>query len=110
MGLRGRSAEKKIHHNLQTKIREDNKRFSRAKAEKKLSGGADPATTTESGGKVIRIFLDHTNYHVRAKAFKLMGSPYPEDAEECAKLCASLKIKNPKVSDGQTTSEAQTTS
>lgn len=60
------------------------KQYTRAQAERMLSAGADPAQ-----------FTKHANWHVRSKAFKKMGYPFPEDATERAKLCASLHIKDP---------------
>lgn len=60
--------------------------YTRAQAEKHLTAGADPTT-----------FTKHGNYHVRAKAWKLMGSPLPEDAEERAKFLASIHVKEPEL-------------
>lgn len=56
--------------------------FTRKQAEKALTTGADP-----------ELFVKHANYHVRAKAWKKMGSPLPENSEERSKLLASLHIK-----------------
>lgn len=78
------------------KVKHD-KFYTRAKSERLLTAGVDPnATFVDSKGATLRRYLDHTNYHVRAKAFRKLGSPFPEDTEECEKLCKSLHIKNPK--------------
>ena len=60
----------------------------RARAEKLLSQGADPSEDR---------FARHANYHVRSKSFKLMGSHFPDDAGERAKLCKDLRIKDPAI-------------
>ncbi len=36
---------------------------------------------------------NHDNYHTRAKAWKLMGSPVMDDPAEHAKFLASIKVK-----------------
>jgi hypothetical protein len=96
MGVRNRNGQRKVHQTLVQKIHIANRAFTRAKAERALAQGMDPTTTEkDDSGKERPIFLEHANYHVRAKAFRKMGSPYPENAAECAKLCASLHIKNP---------------
>jgi hypothetical protein len=58
------------------------KKYTRAQALRAMSGGADPTT-----------FEKHANYHVKKKAWQLLGSVLPEDAGERAKLLASLHIK-----------------
>ena len=77
------------------KIKHD-KFFTRAKSEKMLAAGADPTATfiNDKGNKLGR-YTDHPNFHVRNKAWKKMGSLFPTDVEECAKLCKSLRIKDP---------------
>lgn len=60
------------------KIRE--RVVTRARAEKLLSGGADPAQ-----------FTKHGNYHVRRKAWEKMGRPLPENTEEANKFLATLQ-------------------
>ena len=62
------------------------KQYTRAQAEKLLSGGADPEQ-----------FAKHGNYHVRRKAWTKMGMPLPEDAEERAKFLASIHVKEPEL-------------
>jgi len=56
--------------------------WTRKQAEKALSQGVDPEQ-----------FAKHSNYHVRAKAWKKMGCPLPEDEGERSKFLASLHIK-----------------
>jgi hypothetical protein len=60
------------------KIRQ--KVITRARAEKLLSEGADPTN-----------FAKHGNYHVRRKAWQLMGRPLPEDMGEQNKFLATLQ-------------------
>ena len=75
------------------KVRHE-KFYSRAKSEKLLSAGADPAQTFRNDkGTTQGRFTDHPNYHVRRKAWMKMGQPLPEDAGERAKFLASLKVK-----------------
>lgn len=56
--------------------------YTRAQAERLLSHGADPNQ-----------FSKHGNYHVRRKAWTLLGQPLPEDAGERAKFLASINVK-----------------
>lgn len=35
-------------------------------------------------------FMEHANYHVRVKAWKMMGSPLPEKASEANNFLATL--------------------
>jgi hypothetical protein len=75
------------------KIKHD-KFYTRARSERELSGGADPAQTFKNDkGMLQGRFTDHPNYHVRRKAWMKMGQPLPEDAGERAKFLAGLKIK-----------------
>ena len=70
----------------------------RAKSIRLMNAGADlTATFVNDKGMTLGRYLDHPNYHVKARAFHLMGRPYPEDAAECAKLCKALHIKDPNV-------------
>jgi hypothetical protein len=59
------------------------KPITRAKALKLLKAGADPQQ-----------FEKHPNYHVRQAAWKKMGRPLPENADERAKFLADLHIKD----------------
>jgi hypothetical protein len=66
------------------KIRE--KIITRARAEKMLSSGADPND-----------FVKHQNYHVRRRAWKLLGRPLPENMDEQNKFMATLQgMETPK--------------
>jgi hypothetical protein len=56
--------------------------WTRKQAEAALSQGSEPEQ-----------FVKHHNYHVRAKAWRKMGMPLPEDQEERTKFLASLHIK-----------------
>src|ERR1700690_557764 len=56
--------------------------YTRKQPEKALSQGVDP-----------ELFVKHHNYHVRAKAWKKMGCPLPENLEERSKFLASIHIK-----------------
>lgn len=60
------------------KIRE--RVVTRARAEYLLTHGADPTQ-----------FTKHANYHVRRKAWVLMGKPLPEGLEEQNKFLATLQ-------------------
>ena len=60
----------------------ETKHYTRAQAERALSRGVDPTT-----------FTNHQNYHVRAKAWRKMGCPLPEDATERTKFLASIHVK-----------------
>jgi hypothetical protein len=62
--------------------------YTRAQAEKALSNGAEPEQ-----------FVKHPNYHVRRKAWVLMGRILPDNHEEAAKFLESLHIK-PKLEMG----------
>lgn len=86
MGVRKRNGERNIHKLKLKEINAARRSFTRMDAEKLIAGGADPSEER---------FTSHKNYHVRSKAFRKMGSPFPEDATERAKLCASLHIKDP---------------
>lgn len=59
------------------------KKYTRAQAERALSRGVNP-----------EIFTKHQNYHVRAKAWRKMGCPLPEDELERAKFLASIHVKD----------------
>lgn len=62
------------------------KQYTRAQAERALSAGADPTT-----------FTKHPNYHVKRKAWQLMGRPMPEALEEQNKFLATLQgMETPK--------------
>lgn len=63
------------------KIKEE-KKYTRAQAEKALSAGANPEQ-----------FVKHPNYHVRRKAWTKMGKPLPTNADERAKFLESIKVK-----------------
>jgi hypothetical protein len=64
----------------------------RARAERALSKGADP-----------NLFVKHGNYHVRAKAWKKLGRPLPEEDGVDA-LLATLQGKPvPKDAEAATT-------
>lgn len=82
MGIRNRTAEKKNRRLLIQKNSENDKRFSRAKAEHALSNGADP---TEER------FTEHSNYHVRRRSWVLQGRPLPESTEDQNKFLATLQ-------------------
>jgi hypothetical protein len=58
------------------------KLVTRAKALKLLKAGADPQQ-----------FEKHPNVHVRQAAWKKMGRPLPENADERAKFLADLHFK-----------------
>jgi hypothetical protein len=55
------------------------KKYTRAQAEKALANGVDAS-----------LFEKHANYHVRAKAWKKLGSPLPDGAEEQEKFLKSI--------------------
>lgn len=75
------------------KVRHD-KFYTRARSERELSAGADPAQTFRNDkGQTLGRFTDHPNYHVRRKAWMKMGQPLPEDPAERAKFLASIKVK-----------------
>lgn len=57
------------------------RQMTRARAERAISGGADPTP-----------FLGHGNYHVRRKAWVKLGRPMPIDKAERAALATSLKV------------------
>ncbi len=54
--------------------------ITRSRAEKLLSGGADPEQ-----------FVKHANCHVRRKAWEKMGRPLPENKDEQNKFLATLQ-------------------
>jgi len=83
-----------------TQQKRDEKFYSRAKSEKLLAQGADPTTVfrDEKGTERGR-YTQHSNYHVRALAWKKMGKPLPDDAEERSKFLASIKVKEKPVED-----------
>lgn len=85
MGNRHRVAEKKRHRELLLKLGEDDKRFSRAKADAELSAGANPAEDR---------FVKHQNYHIRQRAWKLRGKPVPEGQEAQKDLMENLHLKS----------------
>lgn len=58
------------------------KKYTRAQAEKALSRGESPEK-----------FTKHPNYHIRAKAWRKMGMPLPENAEERSKFLADIHVK-----------------
>lgn len=58
------------------------KKYTRAQAERALTAGVNPEQ-----------FMKHSNYHVRNKAWKLMGKPLPEDTDEASKFLASIHVK-----------------
>lgn len=86
MGVRKRNGQRNIHKLKIKEINAARRSFTRADAEKLLARGVDPSEER---------FTSHKNYHVRVKAFRKMGSPFPENATERTKLCASLHIKEP---------------
>lgn len=94
MGTRHRGGEKTKKKVLIKKLKENDKLFSRRKAENALRNGADP-TTLDDKGKGL--FTEHQNYHVRRLAFLLSGAAFPQDTAERALLCANLHIKEPEV-------------
>jgi hypothetical protein len=74
MGTRGRNAEKKVAAVLKLKLHNAKKLFTRAKALRALSEGADPSeTVTDATGKTIGLYLDHANKHVRAREQHLLS-------------------------------------
>lgn len=60
--------------------------ITRARAQRELSHGADPAKYTK-----------HSNYHIRRYCWRLMGRPLPENMEEQNKFLATLQgMETPK--------------
>jgi hypothetical protein len=73
------------------------KHYTRMQAERAIASGHTPPETfldisdpTKKGG------ANHENYHVRAKAWKKLGSPIPEtwNEEDTLKFYASIHFKN----------------
>lgn len=95
MGQRKRNGQNKLKVKRHHDVISANKKFTRKHAESALSRGADPAEMVERDGKVVGRFTDHANYHVRAKAWRKMGMPLPEGADEKAKFLASIHVKVP---------------
>jgi hypothetical protein len=87
MGNRNRAGSKKIKQLAHTAVNQAMKSFTRAKADKALSAGADPNEPR---------FTSHGNYHIRARAFKLSGSKLPEKKEEAEKFLLTLQSKSRK--------------
>lgn len=56
------------------------KKLTRVQAEKALSAGVDPQK-----------FTAHPNYHVRRRAWQLMGRPLPESVDDQNKFLATLQ-------------------
>jgi hypothetical protein len=93
MGIRGRSGQKKVKQMRMAKavVARRAIKLTRHQAEMALSHGEDP--TQER-------FTKHANAHVRAKAWRLMGSPMPEtQAEQDAFLKSIHKFKAPPVEE-----------
>lgn len=86
MGQRRRNGANKLKIKRHHDVLSANKKFTRKHAEKALARGADPSETR---------FTGHANYHVRAKAWRKMGMPLPEGAEERTKFLASIHVKLP---------------
>lgn len=87
MGQRNRHGENTIRRANKLKLVDAIKKLehgTRAKAERALAKGADPNAER---------FLKHQNYHVRAKAWRKMGMPLPEDAAEREKFLQSIHVK-----------------
>ena len=86
MGIRNRNGEKKLALKLKTDLASAEKKFTRAKAERELSKeGVNPNDPR---------FLEHPNYHVRARAWVLMGRPLPDNQAELEKVLKDLRVKN----------------
>ena len=67
--------------------------YTRAQSERQLANGADPEN-----------FTKHANYHVRRKAWVLMGSPLPESLEDQNKFLVTLQgTPLPKDADAEVT-------
>lgn len=98
MGQRNRHGQKVIAHTKKVKMVAAMKEFTRMDAEKALANGADPAEqVTNKDGKKAGRFTEHPNYHVRAKAWRKMGMPLPEDEKEREKFLASIHVNPEKV-------------
>jgi hypothetical protein len=63
---------------LRQSLAQGDKKFTRGKAERALAAGADPNQKDE---KDVGIFTEHTNYHVRVRAWHLQGRPLPDDTD-----------------------------
>jgi hypothetical protein len=63
-------------------ITRPNKIITRAQALRRMSAGADP-----------NLFVNHANYHVKARAWVKLGKPLPSNPEERTKFLASIKVK-----------------
>jgi len=68
----------------QDRVFNPDKKYTRAQAERALSAGMDPEP-----------FTKHANYHVRRKAWTLMGKPLPEGLEEQNKFLVTLQGTTP---------------
>lgn len=90
MGTRHRGGEKTKKKVLIKKLKENDKLFSRRKAENALRNGADP-TTLDDKGKGL--FTEHQNYHIRRLAFMKMGMPMPEDEKVRADFLIDIHVK-----------------
>lgn len=88
MGQRNRHGEKTVARSKKLKLAEAMKKFTRAEAEKALAKGADPSE---------KRFVQHENYHVRAKAWRKMGMPLPDDVSEQEKFLKSIHTSPEKV-------------
>jgi hypothetical protein len=82
MGNRRRAGESVAAKKLQSELRANDNRFSRARAERALRNGADPATTyTDDKGAEHGLFTEHQNKHVKALAQKLIAKSAPQAGE-----------------------------
>lgn len=88
MGQRRRNGQNKLKLKRHSDVVSANKKFTRMHAEKALARGADPSEAR---------FTGHANYHVRAKAWRKMGMPLPEDAGERVKFLETIHVKLPVV-------------
>lgn len=88
MGQRNRHGEKTIARAAKLKMAEAMKKFTRATALKELALGADPSEDR---------FTKHANYHVRARAWRKMGMPLPDDPVEVEKFLKSIHTSPEKV-------------
>lgn len=84
MGQRRRNGQNKLKVKRHHTVISDNKKFTRKHAESAMARGADPSDDR---------FTKHANYHVRAKAWRKMGMPLPEDTEEQARFLATIHVK-----------------
>ncbi len=82
MGIRGRNGEKSVLIKYKQSLSQAKKKFTRNKAEKALTVGADP---TEER------FVGHINYHIRVRAWHLQGRPMPEKLEDQNKFLVKLQ-------------------